>query len=276
MQDETFIEVPGGRLFAVVDGDPGAPPILLVHSAIVDLRSWDEMTPHLVAAGYRVVRYDMRGYGRSTTEDVEFSNRADLRAVLDHLAIERAPVVGNSYAAIISLDAALETPERFAALVWVGGGVSGFEGTYNDAEDALFGAYDEAEQQGDVAAMADLDVRIWVDGVGQPETRVPSTLRESVRAMDTPRVDPRRVAGTPRPLEPRAEERLEQLTVPTLVVVGELDTVGTRESALRLAERAQNATLISWPDVAHLIGMEVPDRLVAAIVEFLAPLPGWA
>jgi pimeloyl-ACP methyl ester carboxylesterase len=43
-----------------------------------------------------------------------------------------------------------------------------------------------------------------------------------------------------------------------------------------LAERARNATLISWPDVAHLIGMEVPDRLAAAIVEFLATLPRWA
>src|SRR5262245_2317973 len=73
---DSFIEVPGGRLKVVVDGE--GPPIVLVHSAIVDLRSWDDLVPLLVDVGYKVVRYDTRGYGESTAEDVEFSNRDDL------------------------------------------------------------------------------------------------------------------------------------------------------------------------------------------------------
>ncbi|HEX5239524.1 MAG TPA: alpha/beta fold hydrolase, partial [Candidatus Limnocylindrales bacterium] len=107
-QLESSVGVPGGKLQVIVDAPddrPDAPPILLVHSAVVDLRSWDAMVPYLVEGGYRVVRYDTRGYGRSTTDDVEFSNREDLRAVLDSLGIRQAAVVGNSRGAMIALDA---------------------------------------------------------------------------------------------------------------------------------------------------------------------------
>ena len=57
-----FLEVPGGRLAYVDEG--AGPPIVLLHAGIANLRSWDAMAPLLVAAGYRVVRYDLRGSAR--------------------------------------------------------------------------------------------------------------------------------------------------------------------------------------------------------------------
>jgi 3-oxoadipate enol-lactonase len=87
------VAVPGGSLHVVEDG--AGPPILLVHAGVADLRAWDAMVAPLVAAGYRVIRYDARGYGRSTTEDVAFSPRDDLRAVMDARGADRAALVGN-------------------------------------------------------------------------------------------------------------------------------------------------------------------------------------
>src|SRR4051812_16330232 len=277
---ERFIDVARGRLRVGVDGPddaPQAPPITMLASALVTLHAWDAMTPRLVAAGYRVVRYDYRGFGGSTTEAVDFSNRADLRAVLDELGVERTAIVGNSYGAMIALDSVLEMPERFVALIWVGGGIGGYQGGYEDLPDELelFEAYDKAEQAGDVEAMVDLDIRIWVDGVGQPPDRVPAEIRETVRTMDRPHVAPDRVTGKPISLEPWADDRLGSIAVPTLVVVGELDTSGTRRAAERLASGAPNARLESWPGIAHMVGMEAPERLAQAIIEFLAPLPRW-
>lgn len=270
---DTFIDVPGGRLRVVAAGD--GPPILLVHSAIVDLRSWDAMVPLLVAAGYRVIRYDIRGYGTSTAEDVDFSNRADVLAVLDAVGARQAAVVGNSRGAMIALDTVLESPDRFVALVWVGGGIGGFDGGATPEEITLYEEGDALEGAGDADGLADLDIRAWVDGIGQPATRVPASIREAVREMDRPLVEPGRVFGKPIPLAPPANERLGEIRVPTLVVVGALDSSGTRASAARLAEAVPGAKAITIPDVAHLIGMEVPDRLAALIVEFLAPLPRW-
>ena len=270
---DTFIDVPGGRLRVVADGD--GPPILLVHSAIVDMRSWDAMVPPLVAAGYCVLRYDIRGYGASTAEDVDFSNRADVLAVLDSVGAGQAAVVGNSRGAMIALDTVLESPDRFVAFIWVGGGIGGFDGGATPEEITLYDEGDALEGAGDAAGMADLDIRAWVDGIGQPPTRVPASIREAVREMDLPLVEPGRVFGKPIPLDPPADERLGEIRLPTLAVVGALDSSGTRASAARLAETVPAARAITIPDVAHLIGMEVPAELAALIVEFLAPLPRW-
>ena len=287
-QFDRFVDVPGARLRVVVDapdadsqdeaaGSAAAPPITFLASALVSVEAWDDLTPYLVAEGYRVVRYDYRGFGASVAEDAafEFSNRADLRAVLDALGIEQTAVVGNSYGAMIALDTILESPERFVAFAWVGGGIGGFDGGETAEELALWEAYEKAEQANDIEAMADIDVRLWVDGIGQPPERVPAAIREAVRRMDRPHVDPKRVVGKPLPLEPKAIDRLGSVSIPTLVVVGELDTSGTRASAVRLATGVPNARLESWPDVAHMIGMEQPERLARTIADFLAPLPRW-
>ena len=70
--------------------------------------------------------------------------------------------------------AGVQMPERFVALVWVGGGIGGYQGGYEDLPEELelFEAYDKAEAAGDVEAMVDLDLRIWVDGIGQPPDRM--------------------------------------------------------------------------------------------------------
>jgi 3-oxoadipate enol-lactonase len=271
---DTVIDVPGGRLHVVAEGE--GPPILLVHSAIVDMRSWDAMVAPLVTAGYRVIRYDTRGYGSSTAEDVDFSNRADVLAVLDGVGAGQAAVVGNSRGAMIALDTVLDSPDRFVAFVWVGGGIGGFDGGATPEEIALYEEGDALEGAGDADGLADLDIRAWVDGIGQSPSRVPAAIREAVREMDRPLVEPGRVFGKPIPLDPPAIERLGSVGVPTLAVVGALDSSGTRAAAARLAEAVPGARAITIPDVAHLIGMEVPGELAALIVEFLAPLPRWS
>ena len=121
----SHIDVPGGRLLVVDDGE--GPPIVLLHAGVADHRAWDALAPLLVAAGYRAVRYDARGFGDSTTEDVEFSHRADLRAVMDALGIGRAALVGNSLGGMLAFDTAIESPDRVVAVVGVAAGLGGFD-----------------------------------------------------------------------------------------------------------------------------------------------------
>jgi 3-oxoadipate enol-lactonase len=272
---DTFIDVPGGRLKVVAEGE--GPPIVLVHSAVVDMRSWVGLVPLLVGADYRVITYDTRGYGESTTEDVAFSNRADLLAVMDACGAGRAAVVGNSRGAMIALDTLLESPERFVAYAWVGGGIGGYEGGEpSPAELAIFEEADRLESAGDADALLDLELRVWLAGVGQSPTRVPQALREAFLRMDGPLLQPGHVFGKPIPLEPNAAGRLGEVKVPTLVVVGALDTSGTRASAAHLSTSVEGARFVTVPDVAHMVGMEAPDRLADLIVELLAPLPRWS
>jgi pimeloyl-ACP methyl ester carboxylesterase len=269
------VAVPGGRLHVVAEGE--GPAILLVHAGIVDLRAWDALVPHLVDAGYRAVRYDTRGYGQSTTEDVEYSNRADLRAVLDDLGIERAAIVGNSRGAMIALDTILESPGRAVAFVWVAGGIGGFEGGEPTPEElAVFERGDALETAQEVEALADLEVELWVDGLGQPATRVPAGIREAVREMDLSLLDPKRIMGRPIPLDPPADGRLGGIGIPVLAVVGGLDVSGGAAAGRRLEAAVPGARRVVLDDVAHMVGMEAPDRLAALIVDLLKPLARWS
>ena len=272
---EHLIEVPGGRLFAASDGE--GPAVVLIHAAIADHRAWDPMVPGLVAAGFRVVRYDYRAFGRSVTEDVDFSFRADLVVVLDALAIDRAALVGNSRGGAIAFDTAIEFPERVVACVGVGAGLSGFDGKITPQEAAIFEAATKemSAAEPDLDAIADLSVSVWVDGPGQSSERVDPAIRRAVREMCRPLGEPGRVRGRPVPLDPPAAERLGDLRCPVLAVAGRLDVSSVVQTAERLAAGAPNATAVVWPDVAHMIGLEVPERLNSLIVDFLAPLRPW-
>lgn len=275
------VAVPGGQLHVLDEGDPTGPSILLLHAGIADLTSWDALVPLLVAAGHRVVRYDARGFGRSVTDDVEYSNRADAVAVLDALGIDRAALVGNSRGGQIAFDTAIEFPDRVVAVIGVGAGLGGFEGDATPDEIAAFERMDALEEQLDAPAPAgdpavleavlDLDVRFWVDGPGQPEDRVPAPLRDLVRAMDRAHYDPSRTQGRPIPLVPPAADRLAELRCPILAVAGALDASDVPQTARHLEAHVPNARAEILPDVAHMIGMEAPDRLAALILAFLAP-----
>ena len=272
---ERFVEVPGGRLFAA--GDGAGPPIVLIHAAIADHRAWDAMVPGLAAAGFHVIRYDYRAFGASTTEDVEFSNRADLLAVLDAFGASRAALVGNSRGGQIAFDTAIEFPERVVAVVGVGAGLGGFDGEPAPEELAIFeeGERLESAPEPDIDAIVDFDARVWVDGPGQPTDRVDPAIRETVMAMDRALYEPGRVRGRPIVLHPRANDRLGELRCPVLAVAGALDVSDVAQTARRLEAAAPNARAVVWPEVAHMIGMEAPDRLNALIVDFLAPLRPW-
>jgi len=282
----TTATVPGARLHVVDDGDPSNPPILLLHAGIADLTAWDALVPMLVTAGYRVVRYDARGYGRTVAEDIEYSNRADAIAVLDSLDIGRAVVVGNSRGGQIAFDTAIEYPDRVVAVVGVAAGLGGFAADSTPSElstfdrmDALETRLDEAGPAGDQATLEeilDLDVRFWVDGPGQSNARVAGSIRDRVWAMDRAHYDAHRVQGRPVPLAPPAAERLAELRCPVLAVAGALDATEVAHTARHLEANVPNARAVILPDVAHMIAMEAPDRLAVLIVEFLALVPRWS
>jgi len=270
------VHVPGGVLHVVDDG--AGRPVVLLHAGVADSRSWDALVPHLVAAGLRAVRYDARGFGRTTTEDVEFSNVDDLVAVLDHLAIEKALLVGNSRGGLIAFNVALDRPDRVVGVVGVAAALGGFTGTSTALEEALFEELErlEAEDPPDIEAIAALDVAMWVDGPGQPATRVDPAIREYVREVDRALYDPARVAGRWTAPERPAVERLDELAVPVVAVVGLLDVTDFVQTAEHLERHAPDAVTVLWPDVAHMIGMEVPERLASLIVDAAEQLGDWS
>ena len=272
------VEVPGARLLVVDEGPPTGPPLVLLHAGIADIRSWDALVPLLTGAGHRVVRFDWRGAGRTESDKVTYSRVADVLAVLDALGIGRAVLIGNSLGGQAAIDTAITAPERIVAVVGVAAGLSGFDGGSTPLEDELFAemeALDSAEPP-DPPAIADIDIRVWVDGPGQPADRVPASIRDLVREMDTGSFEPGRETGPTIRLQPPAVDRLDELRCPVLAVAGALDVSEVAVTARHLEANAPNARAVVLPHVAHMIGMEAPDELAALILEFVGPLPRWS
>lgn len=260
-----FITVPGGRLYTEIDGS--GPAILLLHAGVANLRMWD---PHVAALAerYTVIRYDARGYGRTETDAVPFSNRADAIAVLDHAGVDRAILVGASRGGIIALDTAIEYRERVSGLVSVAGGIGGYEPGVSSTPMEM---WDEAEAHWKAKEwewLADFETRLWVDGPGQAVDRVAPGVRDLVAGwiLDTYRAE--KEEGSPQPLDPPAVERLAAVACPILVMVGGLDEAGAIESCRTLAARIPGTAVAEFPDAAHMLNLEQPERFTSLLLEF--------
>ena len=264
-----YIDVPGGRLAYDEAGE--GPALLLLHAGVSDRRMWDDVMPAL-SRHRRVVRYDTRGYGETRqTAAVPYSNRADAIAVLDHLGIERATIVGVSRAGSIAVDTALEFPDRIAAVVHVAGGLGGLELPVTPEEEAAFEESERLEEARDWPALIDAELRLWVDGPGQPEDRVAPDVRERVRTMlvDLHRDHADEPLDDVIVLEPKAAGRLAELQVPVLVIRGDLDAPETLAAGRHLADNVVGARLEVMRGVAHLPPMELPAEFVAIVESFL-------
>ena len=261
-----FIDVPGGRLYFEAEGR--GPELVLIHAGVAHLRMWDAQ----VAAwrdGYRVIRYDTRGFGRTVTEDVPYSNRADLRAVLDHFGVERAHVLGLSRGAMIALDAVVETPDRFRSLTWVAGGLRGFE---TDDDPRLAAVWPEAERlEGakEWAALVELETQIWTDGPGQPADRIDPGLRRQMIAWNLDNYRAEQHANQPIQPDVPAAQLLDQIRIPTLFVWGTLDEQPVLRSGEKLAAEVAGASSHVFEGVAHMVNLERPAEFNRLVRDFL-------
>ncbi|NUT22779.1 MAG: alpha/beta fold hydrolase [Hamadaea sp.] len=264
--DSGYVPVPDGALYFERTGH--GPPIVFVHAGVADLTMWESQVGEF-ARDHTVVCFDSRGFGRSRTEAVEFSPVDDLRAVLDHLDLRQAVVVGCSRGGQQSLDFTLEEPGRVAGLVWVCGGVSGSSHEGPAEQTAVFDRIEALWRAKDWDALVDLETHVWADGPLQPEGRVPRAVREHVRRMIYAIETRNEPEPTALPLARPAADRLHEITCPALVVIGAHDTSGTRASADLLTGGVTGVERVDFPDAAHLPNLEHPERFNAAVRDFL-------
>ena len=261
-----FAEVNGARLHYEMQGQ--GRPLVLIHSGLGHLEMWDEQMSAF-AHCYQVVRYDVRGLGKSKSELTPFSHHDDLKSLLQYLNVEQTAVLGSSDGGGIAIDFTLAYPEMVTALIVVAPSLSGYKNQPDEVTKQSRIASYEAYKRGDLALSAELAIQVWVDGLRRSPSEVNSTVRKRALEMRRSNLELPDLIEKPRGLNPPAVNRLAEICVPTLIVIGDEDVPFMHSIANLLETEISNAKKVMIPNTAHLPFMERPEQFNKLVLDFL-------
>ncbi|MFE4357897.1 MULTISPECIES: alpha/beta fold hydrolase [unclassified Kitasatospora] len=234
------------------------PAVVLLHSSVCDRRMWDAQWQPLVDAGHRVVRCDFRGFGDTPLADAPYSDAGDVLALLDHLGIGTAALVGASYGGRIALTAAALRPEAVTRLALLGAGMPGHQPS--DTLRAFGGREDELIEAGRIDEAVELNVESWLGPEADERTRA------HVRRMQRHAFDVQMTATVG---SDREDVDLGRITAPTLAVSGAHDFPDFRDIAAALPALLPDARHQELRWAGHLPSLERPAETTALLLAFL-------
>ncbi len=248
-------------------------PLMMIHAGVADSRQWNREFAYF-SKDFRVLRYDMRGYGKSEPVDGEFTHLQDLISLLDYLDLrEPALVMGCSIGGELAMDFALTEPSRVEALIMVSSGPSGLH--LDVPTPALFAEAEKAYDAGDWDRIAEIETQIWFDGIDRSPSQVNQQMRRLAYDMNRKALS-HEAKGLGKRLpdsQTPAVERLTELEIPVLVVVGVNDIPFILGAADHMVSNIGSARKVVLQDAAHLCNLDQPDAFERNVSAFLDALP---
>jgi 3-oxoadipate enol-lactonase len=245
-------------------------PVVLLHEGIADSRMWEPQWAEY-SKRFRMVRYDMRGFGQSPASVGKFSLSGDLVQLLGVLDLGPATLIGVSLGGAVAMETTIARPDLVSRLVLVAPGLRGFE--MNDETKAGWEEEEAALERGDVDAAVEVNMRMWVDGPSREPGDVDPALRTKVAEMQRRAIEIYLEAGEEGEHQPLVDDwgsRLAEISVPTLVIVGELDRPEMLEITERLEAEIPDARRVTIPGTAHVPSMERAEQFDRIVLDFLS------
>lgn len=248
------------------DTGEGSSAVVFIPGYTLDTRMWDRQSTAF-APRHRVVRYDLRGAGKSASPTGPYAYHDDLKALLDHLQIAQAHIVGLSLGGAIAVDFALAYPGYTLSLVPADtSALGGYP--WPELFKQWFAPISAAAARGDIAAAK----KHWLEtGWFVPALRNKEVAAELAAILAEYSGWHFHNRNPIQSLDPPANERLEEIKAPTLVIVGELDLpFYNLPIADSLASRIPHARKVVIPSVGHMANMEAPQQFNDAVLSFIA------
>jgi 3-oxoadipate enol-lactonase len=258
------VHINGAELYTEVAG--AGQPLVFLHAGIAHSDMWDAQFSTF-AEHFRVLRYDMRGFGRSSLPAEAYAHVDDLAAILDALNMDRVHIIGASQGGRVALEFALKYPHRVRSMVLAATAVRGYD--FSDIVTNYATQSDAAYEAGDIELAVELDLRMWVDGPKRSPDRVAPELRERVREMARTAYPVPMIDATERPLTPPMIDRLWEIKAPSLVLVGEYEVPDFINIAGLVAFGLDTAEKQMIKGAAHMLTMEQAQAFNALALPFL-------
>jgi pimeloyl-ACP methyl ester carboxylesterase len=229
-------------------------PVVLMHAATGSTQSWEHQTPAFVKAGYRVIAFDRRGWGRSTTDMGSGTAADDLIALMDSLRIDRFHLVGTAAGGFVTLDAALSFPSRLRSIV-----VANSVGGVTDPEFVALG------QRLRPAAFTAMPAEVREVSPSYRASNPDGTTRWIENERHS------RIAGSAaQPLKNTITfAKLETITTPALLMTGDADMFAPPPVLKMFAQHMTHAETLVVPEAGHSTYWEQPDAFNRAVLNFI-------
>lgn len=258
-----WIEVPGARLYAEQAGEGEA--VTMLHGFLVDRGQWEHEFAAL-SGTHRVLRYDARGFGRSSFEPGSYAHHEDLAAVLNACGIRRTALLACSGGAATALDFALAYPQCVSCMVLIG---PGYWGRYADSTPAAR-AFLQALGTFDVNGLIDSSLRAFTDGPCRAQNEVDPAVRRHTQTMSAALFKRQtsywtRAAQDQRVPQPSTLQRLHLIDVPTVLVVGSEDQIEVHRLAQELVAGLPQARMFVVHGAGHHANLEAPGELLGIV-----------
>ncbi len=276
--DSQYIEVNGLNIHYKKYGS-GEPVFILLHGFGASLFSWREVTEPLAEIG-TVIAYDRPAFGLTERPmewegESPYSQEVQIQLVIglmDALGVEKAILVGNSAGGTISMLAALQYPERVESLILVDPAVYAGGGAPSWSRPLLKTPH--MNRVGPLIARQiqtrgpELVELAWHD----PSKITPDIMEGYQKPLQVENWDKALWYLTVSSRESGLAERLEELTLPILVITGDDDRIVPTEQSVRLAGELPNASLVVIPQSGHVPHEETPAEFMQAVIQFLEAL----
>jgi pimeloyl-ACP methyl ester carboxylesterase len=246
-------------------GGKGHPLVFISGGGLLDSRSWDRQFETFSKTN-TVIRYDIRGIGKSARPEEQFSHSNDLYELLNFLEIKKAHIVGLSFSGAIAIDFVLEHPEMVDHLVLAATGTS--SDAKGDANlKGLSGLNAFAKKEGaakTIQLIFDTSTFISKDNNAAQE-KISSIYRDNwdLFENDFPLVRLWRAT------DPAAGNRLSEIRARSLVMIAENDSPAYKMMTENLANGIPGATRVLITHSTHVINLDKPETFERALAEFI-------
>jgi len=257
-----MLDVNGTKISCRTYGS-GKHAVVFLQGAQLPCEMWDEQA-QAFCDDWKVIVYDVRGFGKSGPTGEPFSHENDLRALLDALDIEHAALVGLSLGGRIAIEFALEHPERVDALVLVGPGLPGFP--FEDEDPPWRQEIRAAVEAGDGARAA----QAWLASGYMAPAMENASLAPRIRELALANAGAWLQRDTEVPVDPPAIHRLATIRCPTLVLIGSRDVpkiLAIADLLDREIPYARKAMMSACGHVPNLERSKEFDRIVREFLE---------
>lgn len=269
--DSGYAEVNKTKLYYEIAGK--GEPLVLIHGSFGDRRFWD-LQFYDLSKKFKVLRYDLRGFGRSALpkENEVYRDSDDLNALIDFLGIKKAHVCGLSFGSFIVFDFGLSHPDKCLSLIPIGPRVAGddldeYKTPNVDTLRAIISKVTEIIKSKGAKEATDY---LWTGDHGMAKTVVTTRTRHALLKMGYEYSWWRYLHGNKREFAfPMAIKKLNEIRIPTLIVTAEYDLDLCKNVAAIMAKEIPGAKLVSIKKAGHIMNMDQPEGFNKIISKFI-------